>query len=241
MNQPLLLHIVERLETFLGKLPETIQRPILSEVTPLKELFLQQRPPRFLFTGSSRMPMPEIIRALFSPVAEEQMSVAVMPVHRWADWNIQGHGTISILDARDADDSAEAQVKEELRHQPADIIFFIDYVEKGRSLDKDDLEKLLASIDWSGAPVEAKLVAIWRDLLGVSDVGINDNFFDLGGDSLVAIRVLSRCRDEFKVDQTLASLFEHPTVSQLAHQIVTLRKTQHEAASTAEVRERIVL
>src|SRR5882724_11042607 len=121
MNQPLLLHIVERLETFLGKLPETIQRPILSEVTPLKELFLQQRPPRFLFTGSSRMPMP---------------------------------------DARDADDSAEAQVKEELRHQPADIIFFIDYVEKGRSLDKDDLEKLLASIDWSGAPVEAKLVAI---------------------------------------------------------------------------------
>src|SRR5882724_1814117 len=160
MNQPLLLHIVERLETFLGKLPETIQRPILSEVTPLKELFLQQRPPRFLFTGSSRMPMPEIIRALFSPVAEEQMSVAVMPVHRWADWNIQGHGTISILDARDADDSAEAQVKEELRHQPADIIFFIDYVEKGRSLDKDDLEKLLASIDWSGAPVEAKLVAI---------------------------------------------------------------------------------
>jgi acyl transferase domain-containing protein/SAM-dependent methyltransferase/acyl carrier protein len=89
--------------------------------------------------------------------------------------------------------------------------------------------------------VETKLVAIWRDLLGVSDVGVNDNFFDLGGDSLVAIRVLSRCRDEFNVDQTLASLFEHPTVSQLAQQIVALRKTQHELASTAEVRERIVL
>ena len=39
MNQPLLLHVVERLEGLIGKLPAAIQKPILSELTPLKELF----------------------------------------------------------------------------------------------------------------------------------------------------------------------------------------------------------
>jgi len=55
MNRPALLHIVEKLEGFVGKLPETIQKPILHELTPLKELFLQQRPPRILLTGSTRL------------------------------------------------------------------------------------------------------------------------------------------------------------------------------------------
>ncbi len=66
MNQPLLLHVVERLESFLGKLPATIQKPILSELTPLKELFLQQRPPRFLFTGSHKTSLQETMGALFA-------------------------------------------------------------------------------------------------------------------------------------------------------------------------------
>jgi uncharacterized protein (DUF697 family) len=161
MNQPVLLHIVERLETFLGRLPETIQRPILNELTPLKELFLQQRPPRFLFRGSSKTSMPQIIRALFSPGAKEQMSVTAMPVHRWADWNIEGHGIIAILDAREADDSAQPQIQEELRRQPADVIFLVDDGEKGRAPYKEDLEKMLASIKLNEtARDQARVVAI---------------------------------------------------------------------------------
>jgi uncharacterized protein (DUF697 family) len=72
------------------------------------------------------MPTHRIINTLFTPGAQEQMNVAVMPVHRWIDWNISGHGTISILDARDAGDSAAAQVEEDLRRQPADVIFLFD-------------------------------------------------------------------------------------------------------------------
>src|ERR1051325_8182117 len=106
MNQPMLLHIVERLEGLVGKLPEGIGRPILSELTPLKELFLQQRPPRFLFVGSGKLPMPEIVRGLFATGEDEEISVAVTPVHRWAEWKIHDHGEISVLDAREADDSA---------------------------------------------------------------------------------------------------------------------------------------
>ncbi|MEO5720251.1 MAG: hypothetical protein ABIR71_02125, partial [Chthoniobacterales bacterium] len=46
MNPPMFLHIVERLEGFLSKLPASIQKPVLQELTPLKELFLKQRAPR---------------------------------------------------------------------------------------------------------------------------------------------------------------------------------------------------
>src|SRR5216117_1494257 len=126
MNQTALLHIVERLERLVTRLPEKIRRPVLRELTPLKELFLEQRPPRFLFVGSSKMPMPQIINALFASGAQEQKNVSLMPVHRWIDWNISGHGTISILDARDAGDSAAAQVEEDLRRQPSDVIFLFD-------------------------------------------------------------------------------------------------------------------
>src|SRR5437899_7147603 len=126
MNQTAILNIVERLERLVTRLPEKIRRPVLRELTPLKELFLQQRPPRFLFIGSSKAPTHRIIDTLFTPGAPEQMNVALMPVHRWVDWDISGHGTISILDARDAADSAAAQVEEDLQRQPPDVIFLFD-------------------------------------------------------------------------------------------------------------------
>ncbi len=126
MNQKALLKIAERLERLAGRLPSKIRNAVLNELTPLKELFLKQRPPRFLFIGSSKMPTHRIIDTLFTPGAQEQMNVAVMPVHRWIDWNISGRGTISILDARDAGDSAAAQAEEDLVRQPADLVFFFD-------------------------------------------------------------------------------------------------------------------
>ena len=66
MNRSSLLHIIERLEGFVGKLPETIRRPVLHELTPLKELFLQQRAPRFVLTGANRLPLQEIVAELFA-------------------------------------------------------------------------------------------------------------------------------------------------------------------------------
>ena len=126
MNQTTLVHIAERLERLAGKLPEKIRRPVLRELVPLKELFLQQRRPRFLFIGSSKTPMPEIIDLFFAPDSHEGMNVTLTPVHRWTEWTIAGQGTVSILDARDADDSAQAQIQEELRREPADVVFFFD-------------------------------------------------------------------------------------------------------------------
>src|SRR5205814_10261390 len=100
MNQTAILNIVERLERLVTRLPEKIRRPVLRELTPLKELFLQHRPPRFLFIGSSKAPTHRIIDTLFAPGAPEQRNVALIPVHRCADSDICGHGPISSLDGR---------------------------------------------------------------------------------------------------------------------------------------------
>jgi uncharacterized protein (DUF697 family) len=138
MNQTALLHIIERLERLLARLPEKIRRPVLRELTPLKELFLKQRSPRFVFVGSSRTPMQRIIDLLFPQEPGTPSNVTLMPVHRWTDWNIAGHGTISILDARDAVESVEMQIEEDLERQPPDVIFFFDD-------DESDLKPLIAT------------------------------------------------------------------------------------------------
>ena len=161
MNQPLLLHVVERLESFLGKLPATIQKPILSELTPLKELFLQQRPPRFLFTGSHKTSLQEIIGALFALAGSAEMRDALIALYCWQDVNLAERGVISILDARGADESSAARVQEELKRQAADIIFFVDDGEDSRGARKRNLDDLIACLDRNEVgPAKAKIIGL---------------------------------------------------------------------------------
>jgi amino acid adenylation domain-containing protein len=72
------------------------------------------------------------------------------------------------------------------------------------------------------APVtatEKKLAALWCDLLKIDSIGRNDNFFGLGGHSLLVMRAVSRMREAFGVDVQLRNLFERPTVAGLAEVI----------------------
>jgi SAM-dependent methyltransferase/aryl carrier-like protein len=62
-------------------------------------------------------------------------------------------------------------------------------------------------------PVEVLIAEIWREVLGVEKVGINDNFFEIGGDSLKAVRVIDRFRRALGVDLSVISLFDKPTIS----------------------------
>jgi len=63
---------------------------------------------------------------------------------------------------------------------------------------------------------ELKLAGIWKGLLGVADVDAGDSFFDLGGDSLLALRFLALAENDFGVRLPVAALFEAPTLQELA-------------------------
>ncbi len=64
--------------------------------------------------------------------------------------------------------------------------------------------------------LEEKIADIWQELLGIKQVGIDDNFFELGGDSLIAVQVLTRFRNTFSIQLSVASLFEYPTIAEIA-------------------------
>ncbi|MBC8126446.1 MAG: amino acid adenylation domain-containing protein [Gloeobacteraceae cyanobacterium ES-bin-144] len=64
--------------------------------------------------------------------------------------------------------------------------------------------------------VECQLATIWRELLGISEIGRNDDFFSLGGHSLMALRMFSRITREFGKSLPLATLLQHPTIASLA-------------------------
>ncbi|HEX6292324.1 MAG TPA: amino acid adenylation domain-containing protein, partial [Herpetosiphonaceae bacterium] len=81
-------------------------------------------------------------------------------------------------------------------------------------------------------PLEAEVAAIWADVLKLDRVGIHDNFFTLGGHSLLAVQLVARLRDRFGVELPLRSLFEMPTVAELAAAIAQ-RTAEHQAAAPA--------
>ena len=74
-------------------------------------------------------------------------------------------------------------------------------------------------------PIEKVLARIWMSILGVSEVGATDNFFDLGGHSLAATRVVTQLQDVFPLEVPLRTLFEAPVLADLASRLETLGTT----------------
>ncbi|HVF90034.1 MAG TPA: amino acid adenylation domain-containing protein [Blastocatellia bacterium] len=74
-------------------------------------------------------------------------------------------------------------------------------------------------------PTEEALAAIWKEILGLGRVSVDESFFDLGGHSLLATQVLSRMRDAFKVELPLRSLFESTSIRGLSRLIEEARST----------------
>ncbi len=70
--------------------------------------------------------------------------------------------------------------------------------------------------------LQRRIAAIWQETLGVEEVGADDDFHELGGDSLIAIRVASRLREALDVAIGVAALFEAPTVARLAAHVQAL-------------------
>ena len=67
--------------------------------------------------------------------------------------------------------------------------------------------------------VERAVASIWEELLGIDQVGVNDSFFELGGDSLLGVQVIARIKKQLAVSVSAVSLYEGPTVALLASMI----------------------
>jgi amino acid adenylation domain-containing protein len=75
--------------------------------------------------------------------------------------------------------------------------------------------------------LERRIASVWREVLGVERIGVGDNFFDLGGHSLLLVRLHARLQEELGRELSLIDLFAHPTVrAQAAH----LVEAEHPAA-----------
>ncbi|MBV4429415.1 non-ribosomal peptide synthetase [Clostridium tyrobutyricum] len=92
-------------------------------------------------------------------------------------------------------------------------------------IDRKALKNMVLSKKESGknanavTNTEKKLLQIWKDIFERKDIGVIDNYFSLGGDSLVATRLIASVQKEFSCKISIAKIFEKPTVRELAREI----------------------
>ena len=110
---------------------------------------------------------------------------------------------------------------------PSTIVFLDEFprtpnnkVDRKALLAPVQAREVLTSEDLPVGALEEQLAVIWRDLLGVDELGRHSNFFALGGHSLLAAQIVGRTRKAFNVDISLRDLFENPTVAQFAEAVV---------------------
>jgi FkbH-like protein len=100
-------------------------------------------------------------------------------------------------------------------------------------------------------PVQETLAEIWGSYLGIDSVGVRDDFFDLGGNSLLVMTVNQKIHRELKVEIPLAEFFSHPTIEELAAyigsagksaaiEIFPVEKKEYYPLSSAQIRLYIV-
>ncbi|WP_417821986.1 amino acid adenylation domain-containing protein [Terasakiella sp.] len=84
--------------------------------------------------------------------------------------------------------------------------------------------------DYIGAAtqIEQTIVVIWQNLLGLRDIGIDDNFFELGGHSLLGTQMITRLRQTFGGEMNITTLFENPTIRELAARQEAMQEEREE-------------
>ena len=87
-------------------------------------------------------------------------------------------------------------------------------------------------------PTERAVADVWSGILGVENVGVNDDFFDLGGHSLMVVRMLYQINVTLRVKLGVPDLFRNPTVEQLAAVIESRRSKRQRATSSGTVARR---
>ena len=131
----------EKLERLIERLPEGLQKPILREIVPLKELFLRQRPPRLALTGDPSVDAAALFSALFGALLPPEATQS----RGWQEISRGGRGTIRVLDARPSgplgalNDATRVAASAET----PDLVLHLHGGSTGRAADFDGLEVLM--------------------------------------------------------------------------------------------------
>ncbi|MGB8354282.1 MAG: hypothetical protein WCD79_10370, partial [Chthoniobacteraceae bacterium] len=112
MSNKTILNLYERLEALVAKLPAALQKPILQEMTPVKNLFLRQRSPRIVIAGEAGACREQLLNALFN-TGISQPDSSLPFASGWHEFSCGNRGAIRLLDAR-ASSAAEASIKSAL-------------------------------------------------------------------------------------------------------------------------------
>ncbi len=84
-----------------------------------------------------------------------------------------------------------------------------------------------------GNEIESALASIWQEVLGVEKVGIRDDFFELGGNSLSATKLVARVRESLQAQLEIRTVFRHPTIAELSRYLARSRPVAFEPVPNA--------
>lgn len=153
------LHVFEKLESFVGKLPGSLQKPILQEVTPLKDLFLRQRAPRIVLTGDPAASSAGLFNAIFTapvaPFAPAADAEAAASAPGWKEFSHADRGVLRLLETRAqaAESSPSDAVQAALTTETPDLFLFLtDFAsaEVAPTRLAADLDRLESLLDLTG-------------------------------------------------------------------------------------------
>ncbi|MFN6437895.1 MAG: phosphopantetheine-binding protein [Nostoc sp. DedSLP01] len=97
-------------------------------------------------------------------------------------------------------------------------VFYLDYLANPKSVNQLDSSprysrpQLTNSYIAPTNELEKQITEIWQEVLGITEVGIYDNFYELGGDSLIATQLVSRLRAKFPIDLALRDLLSQAMI-----------------------------
>ena len=202
-------------------------------------LFLTGRIKELINRGGEKISPREVDDVLLAHPAVEQAAAFGVP------HPTLGEEVAAAVVLRPGTEATAAELSEFAAGRMADFktpkqILIVDEIPKSATgkLQRAGLAETFASLlhgdgNTPETQLEAMMVQIYAEVLGVGSVGATDNFFALGGDSLRATQVTSRVRAMFDVNLSIATVFRKPTVAGLAAEIVRAMTDSNGDSTTA--------
>lgn len=200
-------------------------------------LFLKSRIKEIINRGGEKISPREIDEVLLDHPAISQAVTFAAP-HK-----LLGEDIAVVVVVREGFSINEQEIKQFAAARLADfkvprLIVFLDEIPKGptgklqriglaQKLGLTASDSTIPRADYipPQTPLQAELVKIWSEILGINQVGIYDNFFQLGGDSILATRIVNQVRENTKVELSFLFFFQEATVAKMAD-LVTQKQTE---------------